>query len=64
MTPGGRFTLILGPSGCGKRTFLRLAAGLETADSGKIDLSSPVQRPSRSRFGLCFSTPGFCPGSR
>ena len=35
--PAGRLSCILGPSGCGKTTLLRLIAGLETADSGRID---------------------------
>ena len=29
---------LVGPSGCGKTTILRLIAGLEQADSGRIDL--------------------------
>lgn len=36
--PGGKFFALLGPSGCGKTTLLRLAAGLESVDSGKIYL--------------------------
>lgn len=32
----GEFFAVLGPSGCGKTTLLRLAAGLETLDSGRI----------------------------
>ncbi len=32
----GRISAIIGESGCGKTTLLRLIAGLETADSGKI----------------------------
>jgi sulfonate transport system ATP-binding protein len=31
------FVAVVGRSGCGKSTLLRLIAGLETADSGKID---------------------------
>ena len=34
--PTGRITVILGQSGCGKTTLLRLTGGLETADSGEI----------------------------
>ncbi len=34
--PGGRFTALLGPSGVGKTTLLRLAAGLDTPEAGAI----------------------------
>jgi len=34
--PGGRFTVLLGGSGCGKTTCLRLIAGLEQPSAGRI----------------------------
>lgn len=34
----GEFVVLVGPSGCGKSTLLRIIAGLETADSGTIEL--------------------------
>ena len=34
----GSFTALIGPSGCGKSTILRLALGLETADSGNVSV--------------------------
>lgn len=34
--PGGRVTCVLGRSGCGKTTLLRLLAGLEAPDAGAI----------------------------
>lgn len=34
--PEGKITVILGQSGCGKTTLLRLTGGLESADSGEI----------------------------
>ncbi len=34
----GEFLVLLGPSGCGKTTALRMVAGLETVDSGSIEL--------------------------
>lgn len=34
--PEGRITVILGRSGCGKTTLLRLVGGLEEADAGEI----------------------------
>lgn len=36
--PSGRLTALLGPSGGGKSTLLRIIAGLETADSGSIHI--------------------------
>ncbi len=41
LEPGAFFTL-LGPSGCGKTTTLRCIAGLETPDSGRIQLGARV----------------------
>ena len=35
----GKVTCLLGPSGCGKSTTLRIAAGLETQDSGIIKIN-------------------------
>src|ERR1700733_1592965 len=32
----GEFVVLVGPSGCGKNTSLRMIAGLETVDSGRI----------------------------
>ncbi|HET6668171.1 MAG TPA: TOBE-like domain-containing protein [Intrasporangium sp.] len=36
--PTGQLTALLGPSGGGKSTLLRIIAGLETADSGTIEI--------------------------
>ncbi|GIJ49203.1 sulfate/thiosulfate import ATP-binding protein CysA [Virgisporangium aliadipatigenens] len=36
--PSGRLTALLGPSGGGKSTLLRIIAGLETADSGRVEI--------------------------
>ena len=35
----GEFVTLLGSSGCGKTTTLRIIAGLETPDSGKVLLA-------------------------
>jgi sulfate/thiosulfate transport system ATP-binding protein len=36
--PSGQLTALLGPSGGGKSTLLRIIAGLERADSGRVDI--------------------------
>ena len=36
--PAGKITVVLGRSGCGKTTLLRLVGGLEQADSGEVNM--------------------------
>jgi sulfate transport system ATP-binding protein len=36
--PAGRLTALLGPSGGGKSTLLRIIAGLESADTGRVEI--------------------------
>ena len=45
----GSFTALLGKSGCGKTTLLRLIAGLETPSGGEVSCSVP-----RRRMGYVF----------
>ena len=40
--PPGETVCLLGPSGCGKSTLLRLAAGLETLQTGRITIGEQV----------------------
>ena len=48
--PAGGWTTVIGPSGCGKTTLLRIAAGLVSADSGRVVASTPGGEP----FGMAY----------
>jgi iron(III) transport system ATP-binding protein len=57
----GEMLTVLGPSGCGKTTVLRLIAGLDTPDSGTIDIggrrvsgAGASVPPERRRVGMVF----------
>lgn len=59
----GEVVCLVGPSGCGKSTVLRLAAGLETLQSGRVSMrgevvGDPAARirvpPERRHIGLVF----------
>jgi sulfate/thiosulfate transport system ATP-binding protein len=55
--PGGSLTALLGPSGGGKSTLLRVIAGLETPDTGTIEIDGEdlTGVPVRKRgIGFCF----------
>lgn len=45
------FVSIIGPSGCGKSTILRIISGLESADSGKVELTESLRSEG---FGFVF----------
>ncbi|SDB93500.1 sulfate transport system ATP-binding protein [Sanguibacter gelidistatuariae] len=49
--PTGQLTALLGPSGGGKSTLLRIIAGLEQADTGRIDIEGrdATRLPARKR---------------
>jgi putative spermidine/putrescine transport system ATP-binding protein len=55
----GTFVCFLGPSGCGKTTLLRLIAGLETPDAGRIRLNGrdiTLEAAHQRRFGMVFQS--------
>ncbi len=51
----GEITVILGRSGCGKTTLLKVLCGLEKADYGTLDF------PDRSRLSMVFQEPRLMP---
>ena len=57
--PSGKFISFLGPSGCGKTTLLRLIAGLETPNSGRVvleDRDITVLPTHRRNIGMVFQS--------
>jgi NitT/TauT family transport system ATP-binding protein len=57
----GEIVALIGPNGCGKSTFLRVAAGLLPADQGGIAIDGdPITAPD-PRIGLVFQEPRLLP---
>ena len=52
--PEASFHVLIGKSGCGKTTLLRILAGLEQPDRGQITMAAP-------RIGVMFQTPRLLP---
>jgi sulfate transport system ATP-binding protein len=55
--PAGRLTALLGPSGGGKSTLLRVIAGLETADAGSVNIEGTEATnlpPQKRNVGFVF----------
>jgi sulfonate transport system ATP-binding protein len=57
----GEFVSIVGRSGCGKSTFLRLLAGLEEISSGSIDFSASSAYGRREDARIMFQDPRLLP---
>ena len=54
--PTGQLTALLGPSGGGKSTLLRVIAGLESADSGTVEIEGVEATPCRRRSATSASS--------
>ena len=58
---GGEIVALIGPNGCGKSTFLRVAAGLLAPESGRIALDGVAVTSPDPRIGLVFQEPRLLP---
>jgi len=59
--PAGQFVVIVGRSGCGKTTLLRLIAGLETPDGGDIAIEGGAIEDRASAIRVMFQEPRLLP---
>ena len=57
----GEIAILLGASGCGKTSLLRIVAGLEKASAGRIVLDGEVLDGPHASIGLVFQEPRLLP---
>jgi ABC-type multidrug transport system ATPase subunit len=57
----GRLTLLLGPNGCGKTTWIRIALGHEFADAGEVTFDDKPIKDVRSQMAVVFDEPPIYP---
>lgn len=57
----GEFVCLLGQSGCGKSTFLRLLAGLEKPTQGTLDIDGQIIKGASLKRGVVFQDYGLFP---
>jgi sulfonate transport system ATP-binding protein len=60
----GAFVAVVGRSGCGKTTLLRLIAGLDTVDDGRIEIADTPVAGLRNDVRLLFQEPRLLPWHR
>lgn len=54
----GKFASIVGPSGCGKSTLLNIVVGIESPNSGSVEINPNQSSPSSiPRIGYVFQSP-------
>ncbi|MEX2424866.1 MAG: ABC transporter ATP-binding protein [Acidimicrobiia bacterium] len=57
----GRITVLIGGSGCGKSTVLRLIAGLESATTGTVSIGGQIIDGPSKEVGVVFQEPRLMP---
>lgn len=58
---GEDITVIVGKSGCGKTTFLRMLAGLESISEGSIKFLDSLGKEKKAKIGMVFQEPRLMP---
>lgn len=58
---GEDITVVVGKSGCGKTTFLRMLAGLESISEGSIKFLDRLGKEKKAKIGMVFQEPRLMP---